>query len=133
MLLLRSARLADGPSEEAIALSLLATHNLIVAEGKEEKSCKEAQEYYDAALEIEGVGPEIRGRILCNSAEAQLCFKSADATSVAAELLCESIKLLSPQPCSSSVVDKGDVGKRGNSPSLIALGWSKALAGYCYR
>ncbi len=114
-------------------MSLLATHSLIVAEGKQEKSYKEALEYYDDALQIEGVEPEIRGRILCNSAEAQLFFKGAEATSVAAELLCESIKLLSAQPCNSSVVDNSDLVKGGTSPSLIALGWSEALAGYCYR
>ncbi len=98
---------------------------------------KEALEYYAEALQIEGVEPEIRGRILCHSAEAQLLFKGAEATSVAAELLSESMKLLSAQPCNhSSLMDGGDGGcdiSKETSPSLVALGWSEALAGHCYR
>ncbi len=117
-------------------MSLLATHSLVVAaaEGKQREFYKEALEYYADALQIEGVEPELRGRILCNSAEVQLLFDGAEATSTAAELLSESIKLLSTQSSNcSSADDDGDLANGTTSPSLVALGWSEALAGHCYR
>ncbi len=119
-------------------MSLLATHSLVASGGKQGTLYKHAMEYYAEALQIEKVEPEIRGRILCNSAEAQLLFKGAEATSVAAELLSESMKLLSAKKCNhSSLMNDGDGGgdisKQTTTSPLIALGWSEALAGHCYR